>query len=64
MMRLLVALTVLAIVATPVLAAPGKNTPTATAIHGLPGNNPANGGQSANPNGQGPTGGGRSDAAQ
>ncbi len=31
-------------------------TPTATALHGLPGNNPANGGNSANPNGVGADG--------
>jgi hypothetical protein len=38
-------------------AAPGDNTPRATEIHGLPGNNPANGGSSANPNGGGVNGG-------
>jgi hypothetical protein len=32
-------------------------TPRATEIHGLPGNNPANGGSSANPNGGGVSGG-------
>jgi hypothetical protein len=60
MMRVAISLAVFSLLVVPALADPNKAAPEtpATDFHGLPGNNPAYGGKSANPNGQGPTGGG------
>ena len=59
MMKLFVAIGLICLFATPAVADPNKAAPTtkATEIHGLPGNNPAYGGNSANPNGVGANGG-------
>ncbi len=48
----------LGVAAAPAFAAPPTLTTPATEFHGLPNNNPSRGGNSANPNGRGPTGGG------
>ena len=59
MHRLATAVAFLSLLAAPALAAANANPDTpATDFHGLPGNNPAHGGQAASPNGTGYNGGG------